>query len=172
MMSAAGAQPDPHVLREYALIADGERGAVVGPRGDLCWMCFPRWHSDACFATLIGGDGTYAVTPLDRFVWGGYYEQGLIWRNRWVTDNGTVECREALALPASAGRAVLLRQIHVLEGSARIRVALDLRAEFGRRRIARVRQDEVRLNDSDEQLMQPGARSFLQDTRRSARHTA
>ncbi|HYZ81867.1 MAG TPA: trehalase-like domain-containing protein, partial [Solirubrobacteraceae bacterium] len=76
----------PHVLREYALIADGERGAVVGPRGDLCWMCFPRWHSDACFATLIGGDGTYAVTPLDRFVWGGYYEQGLIWRNRWVTD--------------------------------------------------------------------------------------
>jgi GH15 family glucan-1,4-alpha-glucosidase len=132
----------PHVLREYALIADGERGAVVGPRGDLSWMCFPRWHSDACFATLIGGDGTYAVTPLDRFVWGGYYEMGLIWRNRWVTDNGTVECREALALPASAGRAVLLRQIHVLEGSTRIRVALDLRAEFGRRRIARVRQDE------------------------------
>ena len=62
-------------------------------------MCFPRWHSDACFATLIGGQGTYAVTPLARFVWGGYYEHGLIWRNRWVTDDGTVECRDALALP-------------------------------------------------------------------------
>ena len=24
----------PHVLREYALIADGERGALIGPRGD------------------------------------------------------------------------------------------------------------------------------------------
>ena len=23
----------PHVLREYALLADGERGALVGPRG-------------------------------------------------------------------------------------------------------------------------------------------
>ncbi|MGZ4165462.1 MAG: glycoside hydrolase family 15 protein [Solirubrobacteraceae bacterium] len=132
----------PHILREYALIADGERGAVVGPRGDLCWMCFPRWHSDACFATLIGGAGTYAITPLSRFVWGGYYEQGLIWRNRWVTDEATVECREALALPATAGRAVLLRRIHVLEGSARIRVALDLRGEFGRQRITRLRRDE------------------------------
>ena len=131
-----------HILREYTLIADGERGAVVGPRGDLCWMCFPQWHSDACFATLIGGEGTYAVTPLSRFVWGGYYEHGLIWRNRWVCDGATVECREALALPAPAGRAVLLRQIHVLEGSARIRVALDLRAEFGQRRLSRVRQDE------------------------------
>ena len=64
-------------------------------------MCFPRWHSDGCFATLIGGQGTYAVTPLARFVWGGFYEHGLIWRNRWVTDDGTVECREALALPST-----------------------------------------------------------------------
>src|SRR5205807_2968148 len=49
----------PHILREYALVADGERGAVVGPRGDFTWMCFPRWDSDGCFATLIGGQGTY-----------------------------------------------------------------------------------------------------------------
>jgi alpha,alpha-trehalase len=58
----------PHVLREYALIADGERGALIGPRGDIVWMCAPRWHSDAVFAALIGGDGAYAVTPEDRFV--------------------------------------------------------------------------------------------------------
>ena len=28
----------PHVLREYALIADGERGILVGPKGDFVWM--------------------------------------------------------------------------------------------------------------------------------------
>ena len=37
--------PTPHVLREYALLADGERGILVGPRGDFAWMCFPRWDS-------------------------------------------------------------------------------------------------------------------------------
>ena len=132
----------PHVLREYALIADGERGALVGPRGDMCWMCFPRWHSDGCFATLIGGEGTYAVTPLERFVWGGYYEHGLIWCNRWVTDDGTVECRDALALPSTPGRAVILRQIQVRDGAARLRVVLDPRGEFGAERMTRLRRDE------------------------------
>jgi alpha,alpha-trehalase len=127
----------PHVLREYALIADGERGAVIGPRGDYAWLCFPRWDSDACFAALIGGQGTYAVTPVSRFVWGGYYEHGLIWRNRWITDDGVVECREALALPAAPGRAVVLRRILAREGRARVRVSLDLRGEFGARRAKR-----------------------------------
>ena len=82
-------------------------------------MCFPRWDSDACFATLIGGQGTYAVTPQARFVWGGYYEHGLIWRSRWITDEGVVECREALALPGRPAAPIILRRIRVREGTAR-----------------------------------------------------
>jgi len=41
----------PHALRDYALLADGERGAVVGPRGEIVWMCAPRWECDAVFAS-------------------------------------------------------------------------------------------------------------------------
>ena len=52
-----------------------------------------------------------------RFVWGGYYEHGLIWRSRWVTDAGLVECREALAVPGRADRAVLLRQVLARSGA-------------------------------------------------------
>jgi hypothetical protein len=37
----------PRVLREYALLADGERGILIGPRGNFVWMCAPRWDSDA-----------------------------------------------------------------------------------------------------------------------------
>jgi alpha,alpha-trehalase len=44
----------PHVLSEYALVADGERGALIGPHGELTWMCAPQWHSDAVFSALIG----------------------------------------------------------------------------------------------------------------------
>lgn|SRR5512146_1176649 len=68
----------PQVLREYALLADGERGALIGPRGDVAWMCAPRWHSDAVFSPLIGGGGCYAITPADpRFVWGAGLAQPL-----------------------------------------------------------------------------------------------
>ena len=118
------AQYPPHVLREYALLADGERGALVGPRGDMVWMCAPRWDSDAVFSALIGGGGMYAVTPADaRFVWGGYYEDGtLIWRSRWITETGMIECREALAFPGDADRVVVLRRIIASEGEARVRV--------------------------------------------------
>ena len=59
----------------------------------------------------------YSLTPRGRFVWGGYYEPGsLIWRSRWITEDGIVECREALALPTSRQRATILRQVHVLDG--------------------------------------------------------
>jgi alpha,alpha-trehalase len=124
----------PHVLREYALVADGERGALIGPHGELVWMCAPQWHSDAVFSTLIGGHGAYAVTPADpRHVWGGYYETGsLIWHSRWVTTDAVIECRETLAFPGDPGHAVLLRQVRALDGDARMRVVLDPRAGFGR----------------------------------------
>jgi alpha,alpha-trehalase len=134
----------PHVLREYALLADGERGILVGPRGDFAWMCFPGWDGDGVFSSLIGGGGAYAVTPVARFVWGGYYEHpGLIWRSRWTCDDGTiVECREALAAPASPTRAVMLRRICAIHGTARARVLLDLRANFGHHHAQRLHRDE------------------------------
>jgi GH15 family glucan-1,4-alpha-glucosidase len=123
------------VLREYALLADGERGALVGPRGEISFMCFPGWDGDGLFAALIGGDGAYAVTPAGRFVWGGHYEHpGLIWRNRWISDDGTIaECREALALPSDPNHAVILRRVFAVKGPAHMRVRLDLRHDFGRR---------------------------------------
>ncbi|WP_335972481.1 glycoside hydrolase family 15 protein [Streptomyces sp. CA2R106] len=134
----------PHVLRDYALLADGERGALVGPHGDIAWMCAPRWDSDAVFSGLIGGGGTYAVTPRDpRHVWGGSYERGsLIWRSRWLTCDGPLECREALAFPGAPDRVVLLRRVLAVGGPARVRVLLAPRAGFGSHR-----DEDVRLRD-------------------------
>ena len=126
----------PHVLREYALIADGERGAVIGPDGAISWLCAPRWDSPAVFSGLLRGHGTYAVTPADPWhVWGGYYESGmLIWRSRWAGSSRT-ECREALAMPADPHRVVILRRIEAVDGPARVNVVLDIRAGFGRSRM-------------------------------------
>lgn len=132
-----------HVLSEYALLADGERGILVGPRGDFAWMCAPRWDSDAVFSTLIGGAGVYAVTPAEpSFVWGGYYEPGtLIWRSRWVTTTQEIECREALSMPGDPHTAVALRRILAIDGDTQVKVFLDPQAGFGQHR---PRQDSRR----------------------------
>jgi alpha,alpha-trehalase len=131
----AGGMTVPRVLREYALLADGERGAVIGPDGSVVWLCVPRWDSPAAFSGLLGGPGGYTITPADPWhVWGGYYENGsLIWRSRWVGDT-KIECREALAMPADPHRAVLLRRVEALDGPAKVTVALDIRARYGRGR--------------------------------------
>src|ERR1700761_3088400 len=129
----------PRVLREYALVADGERGALIAPDGSVAWLCVPRWDSPAAFSGLLGGPGRYTVTPADPWhVWGGYYENGtLIWHSRWVGASA-IECREALAMPADPRRGarpsppdprrvVLLRRIQAVDGPAKVTVFLDLR---------------------------------------------
>lgn len=134
---------EPHVLREYALLADGHRGALIGPRGDVCWMCAPRWDDDAVFASLIGGRSVFAITPTQRFVWGGHYEEGsLIWRSRWVTNDGIIECREALAFPGDPQRAILLRRLLAVRGDADVQLVLSPTAEFDRRTMAHLARDD------------------------------
>jgi alpha,alpha-trehalase len=134
--SRVGDTAVPRVLREYALVADGERGAVIGPDGSVAWLCVPRWDSPAAFSGLLGGPGRYTITPADPWhVWGGYYENGsLVWRSRWVGDT-KIECREALAMPADPHRAVLLRRVEAIDGAAKVTVALDIRAKYGRGRM-------------------------------------
>ncbi|MFF9171314.1 MULTISPECIES: glycoside hydrolase family 15 protein [unclassified Streptomyces] len=136
----------PWVLREYAVLADGERGAVVDPEGRIVWLCAPRWHSDAVFSSLIGGAGRCAVEPVDPWhVWGGSYEDGTLIRvSRWVTADAVIECRDALALPADLDRVVLLRRMRAERGEARLRLTLDPRPGFGTRRMS-----EARLVDGE-----------------------
>lgn len=133
----------PHVLREYAFLADGERGALVGPRGDIVWLCAPSWDSDAVFDALLGGPGVYSVTPVERYVWGGYYDPGsLIWNSRWVTGSTVIECREALLFPGDAHRAVLLRRIRAVRGVAAVEVRFAPAAGFGAGALREVRRHE------------------------------
>ncbi|CAM4275888.1 Trehalase [Mycobacterium basiliense] len=140
MGAAAGTT---HVLREYALLADGARGALIGPRGEISWMCAPRWDDDAVFSTLLGGRGVFSITPSNRYVWGGHYEEGtLIWRSRWVTTDSIIECREALAYPGDQGRLVLLRRLLAVQGDAHAELLFAPAAGFGHHGMAAVTLDD------------------------------
>lgn len=96
-------------------------------------MCFPGFADPAIFASLLGSGGLYRVLVEERSVSGGYYDEGtLIWHQRWVRASGVVESVEALAYPAVAGRAVLLRRLEATRAPAPITVLLELGPDYGR----------------------------------------
>ena len=123
----------PPVLREYALVADGERGGLIGPHGDLAWMCAPVGFGRAVLRADQRKRGVRGHPGRPVACVGGYYEPGsLIWRSRWVTTKRVIECRETLAFPGAPDRIVLLRQVCAVRGDARVRVVLEPRTGFGR----------------------------------------
>ena len=130
-------------LRQYTLLADGERGAVVDPAGEFAWMCFPAWADDARFTSLLGGRGCYGVKPAGRFTWGGGYEQGsLIWRHHWNCMDGILECREALAFPGETDQVTILRQVRAVAGTVDVEVKLEVAHDYGTKGPTQVKQDE------------------------------
>ncbi|MFI8966460.1 glycoside hydrolase family 15 protein [Streptomyces sp. NPDC053493] len=123
----------PRPLGEYALLADGERGALVGPDGDVVWLCVPGWDDPAVFAELIGGSGAFRIRPEDSwYVPGGSYRDGtLIWTGRWTLTDAVTECADALAAPADPHRAVVLRRVRACSGQARVSLRLAVRGGYG-----------------------------------------
>jgi len=153
----------PASLRDYSLLADGERGALLGPLGDIVWLCAPRWDSPAAFASLIGGEGGWAVCPTTSFTSGGAYEPGsLIWRTRFVTATGELRTREAMALPGLATGPVLLRRIEARRGAQRVRICLSVRSDFGRGGVRGLRQADD--GSWSGELGEPGAGGTLWHT--------
>ncbi|MEU8437651.1 glycoside hydrolase family 15 protein [Streptomyces sp. NPDC029216] len=131
--SRPGPRHVPRPLRDYALLADGERGALTGPEGDVVWLCVPGWDDPAVFSELIGGAGAFTVRPEPSWkVSGGAYAGGSLIRTaRWTMPDAVVECREALAAPAEPHRVVLLRRIRAVTGGARMTVRLAVRGDYG-----------------------------------------
>ncbi|HEX3858195.1 MAG TPA: glycoside hydrolase family 15 protein [Pseudolabrys sp.] len=79
-------------IEDYALIGDLGTAALAGRDGSIDWLCWPRFDSDACFASLLGSpdNGRWQIAPKDGAskITRRYRPNTLILETRFETADG------------------------------------------------------------------------------------
>jgi GH15 family glucan-1,4-alpha-glucosidase len=121
-------------LEDYALIGDCETAALVSRGGSIDWLCWPRFDSGACFASLLGGPehGRWliAAEATDARVSHAYRDHTLILETRIETPDG-----EALVIdfmPPRGRNSDIVRLVQGVRGAVRMKTELVLRFDYGR----------------------------------------
>jgi GH15 family glucan-1,4-alpha-glucosidase len=120
-------------IEDYALLGDLQTAALVGRSGSVDWLCFPRFDSGACFASLLGSrdNGRWLLAPLD----GGpcserrYRPDTLVLESEWETDTGRVRVIDFM--PPRETKPDIVRIVEGLDGRVRMRTELLIRFDYG-----------------------------------------
>jgi GH15 family glucan-1,4-alpha-glucosidase len=121
-------------IEDYGLIGDLQTAALVGRNGSIDWLCFPRFDSGACFASLLGNDehGRWLLAPdceTER-VERRYREHSLVHELDFHTEHGSVRVIDFM--PPRGQAPDVVRIVEGLQGSVPMRMELVLRFDYGR----------------------------------------
>ena len=122
-------------IEDYALIGDCETAALVGRDGSIDWLCWPRFDSPACFASLVGTEdhGRWLIGPADpaaaRAVSRRYRGDSLILETRFESETGSVVVVDVM--PPRRGNSNLVRIVYGERGTMRMHTELVIRFGYG-----------------------------------------
>ena len=120
-------------IEDYALIGDLGSAALVGRDGSIDWLCWPRFDSDACFASLLGTPehGRWQIAPKDGAakITRRYRPNTLILETRFETAEGAATLIDFM--PPREGNSHLLRLVVGERGRVAFHSELVLRFGYG-----------------------------------------
>jgi GH15 family glucan-1,4-alpha-glucosidase len=120
-------------IEDYALIGDLQTAALVERGGSIDWLCFPRFASAACFASLLGSaeNGRWLVAPVGGGKTTRRYLPGtLVLETTWESDEGVVRVLDFM--PPRGKAPDVVRIVEGLKGSVRMRSELVIRFDYGK----------------------------------------
>jgi len=150
-------------LEDLGLIGDGATVALIGRDGSVPWLCVPGFDAAPLFCELLdhARGGHFSVTPEGLLEARQQYETDTgVLTTELRTASGLVRIMDALILrsradltdDAPADRGELVRSVVVLEGNARIGVAVEPRGgarahpAFSGLEVQAVSRPEIRLH--------------------------
>jgi GH15 family glucan-1,4-alpha-glucosidase len=125
-----------HPIEGYALIGGCETAALVSKSGSIDWLCWPRFDSGACFATLLGdADGSsWRIAPAPRAeakVTRRYRRNTLILETEYTTADGTAVVIDFMPLRDGKATSHLVRLVVGKRGTVPMRSDLVIRFGYG-----------------------------------------
>jgi GH15 family glucan-1,4-alpha-glucosidase len=126
-------------IEDHGLIGNQRTAALVSHKGDIDWLCAPRFDSDACFASLIGYDehGRWSLQPTVpvRERRQRYRGDTLILETEFHCEGGVVRVTDfmpsAEGSDESESRTDVVRILEGLDGEVPVDMVLDVRFGFG-----------------------------------------
>src|SRR5439155_16565123 len=120
-------------IEDYGFISDTQTGALVSRDGCVDWLCFPRFDSPACFASLLGEkeNGHWRFFPKEEVTATRrrYRGETLILETELETANGAVRLIDFM--PPRGENPEIIRIIEGLRGKVSMRMELIIRFDYG-----------------------------------------
>jgi GH15 family glucan-1,4-alpha-glucosidase len=120
-------------IDDYGFIGDMKGAALVSKRGDIDWVCMPRFDSEACMAALLGRDehGRWAIRPTTRVL-----KSEQRYRGDTLILETDVECasgrfRIVDFMPVGTEGSNIVRLVEGVAGEALLEMILDARFGYG-----------------------------------------
>jgi GH15 family glucan-1,4-alpha-glucosidase len=120
-------------IEDYAFLSDTQTGALVSRDGCVDWLCFPRFDSPACFASLLGtgANGRWLFYPEEEIdnIQRRYRGDSLILETEIQTKSGAVRLVDFM--PPRGENPDIIRIVEGVRGQIRIHMELIIRFDYG-----------------------------------------
>ncbi len=120
-------------IEDYAFLSDTQTCALVSRDGCVDWLCFPRFDSGACFASLLGDEknGRWRFWPNEKITATRrrYCGDSLILETEIETESGTVRLIDFM--PPRGEAPDIIRIVEGVCGEVTMRMELIIRFDYG-----------------------------------------
>ena len=121
-------------IEDYGLIGDCETAALCSNQGSIDWLCWPRFDSDACFASLLGtpDNGRWKVSPAGapKTSTRRYRDNTLILETEFETAEGAITLIDFM--PLRGKHSHIVRLVRGKRGKVKMTMELTIRFDYGR----------------------------------------
>ncbi|MEY2544678.1 MAG: hypothetical protein QOE81_2139 [Verrucomicrobiota bacterium] len=121
-------------IEDYAFLSDTQTAALISRDGCVDWLCFPRFDSGACFASLLGtrDNGHWRFWPKGKIVNTSrrYRGDALILETEIETKSGAVRLIDFM--PPRGENPDIIRIVEGIRGEVAMQMELIIRFDYGR----------------------------------------